>query len=426
MCACCSAAELGALAAVAPAGRRRAAIAVRPGPGSCRSSGSAAAPRSCGSRRRCATTIRRRVAPGCGSRWPSPPGARVAHLPPPLVAGDLDRQPRRAARGAGSCGSRRRPTITKSATSRTIGRTIPAPTTTNQPRRSAAFLLRRSYGRAGATPPPGARRRRRARSRRRPSSTRTGWRCPAPGGSSARARSACARSRPAPASPRHHRVRACPHATTVRGTDPSLPAEATAKTWAATSASDRGRDSLLGGNYTDQLDAGPAGRRPPLPRAQRIHAASGSRSGTSAEAPTAFTTPAAGIGRAGALPELVRRWPVFRQLRNDPLGLGQSVRGRRARAARSRASTTADHVVAVDLPVLRGRLRPARLRQGRRGHRRSRATRTSPISRGRLCPKGRRRRASSQSPLREYKVKYRRAVRRREWEELAARRRRWT
>src|SRR5437868_12973375 len=41
----------------------------------------------------------------------------------------------------------------------------------------------------------------------------------------------------------------------------------------------------------------------------------------------------------------------------------------------------------------------------------------SPISRGRLCPKGAASRSYVQSPLREYKVKYRRPYGR-EWEEL--------
>ena len=65
----------------------------------------------------------------------------------------------------------------------------------------------------------------------------------------------------------------------------------------------------------------------------------------------------------------------------------------------------------VGLPVLRGRLRPAGLRQGRRRSPRSRATPTRPISRGRLCPKGAATKPLVTGPQREHRVKYRRPAR---------------
>ncbi len=93
-----------------------------------------------------------------------------------------------------------------------------------------------------------------------------------------------------------------------------------------------------------------------------------------------------------SLPGPVLNWPVYRQLTGrDGLGRGDAVRSPHTEHAQPRTET-ADRVVAVDLPVLRGGLRPAGLRAEDRRARtpspRSRVTRTRPVSRGRLCPKG--------------------------------------
>src|SRR5581483_7833824 len=109
-------------------------------------------------------------------------------------------------------------------------------------------------------------------------------------------------------------------------------------------------------------------------------------------------------------------WPLVRQLREgDPLGLGRSVRSRRSEALRAR-SDEADAVVGSICPYCAvgcGQLvyvRDGEVTQIEGDPR-------SPISRGRLCPKGAASKSYVQGPLREYKVKYRRPYGR-HWEEL--------
>ena len=107
-------------------------------------------------------------------------------------------------------------------------------------------------------------------------------------------------------------------------------------------------------------------------------------------------------------------WPVYRQLTGtDPLGRGAAAQSPRSRGARRRAPATADRVAHSRLPVLRGRLRPAGVRQGRARSSRSRATRTRPISRGRLCPKGSASKQLVTSPQRRDEGPLPRAVRHR-------------
>jgi formate dehydrogenase major subunit len=117
------------------------------------------------------------------------------------------------------------------------------------------------------------------------------------------------------------------------------------------------------------------------------------------------------------LGEAIARWPVVRQLREgDPLGLGRAAQSERSRALRPRTET-ADHVVQSICPYCAvgcGQL--VYVEDGEVSH--IEGDPASPISRGRLCPKGQASKSYVQSPLREYKVKYRRPHGTR-WEELS-------
>jgi len=116
------------------------------------------------------------------------------------------------------------------------------------------------------------------------------------------------------------------------------------------------------------------------------------------------------------LGEALARWPVVRQLREgDPLGLGRAAQSERSRALKPR-SDEADHVVQSICPYCAvgcGQL--VHVKDGEVTH--IEGDPASPISRGRLCPKGQASKSYVQSPLREYKVKYRRPYGTR-WEEL--------
>jgi formate dehydrogenase major subunit len=112
----------------------------------------------------------------------------------------------------------------------------------------------------------------------------------------------------------------------------------------------------------------------------------------------------------------VREWPVLRQLGGDPLGLGPAVRSKRSVHLKPRIDD-ADHVVQSICPYCAvgcGQL--VYVKDGSVTH--IEGDPASPISRGRLCPKGQASKSYVQSPLREYKVKYRRPYGT-EWEELS-------
>jgi len=115
--------------------------------------------------------------------------------------------------------------------------------------------------------------------------------------------------------------------------------------------------------------------------------------------------------------EVLTRWPVLRQLREgDPLGLGKAAQSKRSEALRPRIDE-ADHVVQSICPYCAvgcGQL--VYVKGGEVQH--IEGDPASPISRGRLCPKGQASKSYVQSPLREYKVKYRRPYGSR-WEELS-------
>ncbi len=110
-------------------------------------------------------------------------------------------------------------------------------------------------------------------------------------------------------------------------------------------------------------------------------------------------------------------WPVLRQLRSgDLLGLGPAARSKRSAALRPRIDD-ADHVVQSICPYCAvGCGQRVYVKDGEVTH--IEGDPASPISRGRLCPKGQASKSYVQSPLREYKVKYRRPYGTR-WEELS-------
>jgi formate dehydrogenase major subunit len=117
------------------------------------------------------------------------------------------------------------------------------------------------------------------------------------------------------------------------------------------------------------------------------------------------------------LGEAFARWPVVRQLREgDALGLGKAVQSERSRTLRPRIER-ADHVTQSICPYCAvgcGQL--VYVEQGEVSH--IEGDPASPISRGRLCPKGQASKSYVQGPYREYTVKYRRPYGT-GWEELS-------
>ena len=107
--------------------------------------------------------------------------------------------------------------------------------------------------------------------------------------------------------------------------------------------------------------------------------------------------------------------PLLRQLTADPLGLGSAARSRRSRELTARTQT-ADRVVQSVCPYCavgcgqKVYVKDEKVVQ-------IEGDPDSPISRGRLCPKGAASEQLVNSPSREMKVKYRRHHAT-EWEEL--------
>jgi formate dehydrogenase major subunit len=108
--------------------------------------------------------------------------------------------------------------------------------------------------------------------------------------------------------------------------------------------------------------------------------------------------------------------PFLRQLEDDPLGLGRAARSRRSAELVARTQS-ADRVVQSVCPYCavgcgqRVYVKDEKVVQ-------IEGDPDSPISRGRLCPKGAGSAGYVNSPLREYRVKYRRPYGT-EWEELS-------
>src|SRR6266480_867018 len=120
-----------------------------------------------------------------------------------------------------------------------------------------------------------------------------------------------------------------------------------------------------------------------------------------------------------ALMPLQRRfadWPLVRQFREgDPHGLGKAVRSERSRTLEPRIAA-AEHTVRSICPYCA--VGCAQLVYVDGGEvTQIEGDPASPISRGRLCPKGAASKSLHDGPLREYKVKYRRPYGS-AWEEL--------
>ena len=115
--------------------------------------------------------------------------------------------------------------------------------------------------------------------------------------------------------------------------------------------------------------------------------------------------------------KLLESWPVVRQIREgDPLGLGKAVQSERSRTLKPRIDDV-DHVARSICPFCAvGCAQLVYVKDGEVTQ--IEGDPASPISRGRLCPKGAASKNYLQSPLREYKVKYRRPYGTR-WEELS-------
>jgi len=117
--------------------------------------------------------------------------------------------------------------------------------------------------------------------------------------------------------------------------------------------------------------------------------------------------------------ELKRRleeWPLLRQLRDgDLLGVGHAVESEHSRTLKPRIAD-ADHVARSICPYCAvGCAQLAYVKDG--AVIQVEGDPASPISRGRLCPKGSASKSLHSGPLREYKVKYRRPYGT-AWEEL--------
>src|SRR2546425_446909 len=117
-----------------------------------------------------------------------------------------------------------------------------------------------------------------------------------------------------------------------------------------------------------------------------------------------------------SLLELLESWPVVRQLREgDLLGLGKAVRSERSRTLQPRIDA-AEHVARSICPYCAvGCAQLVYVKDGEVIQ--IEGDPASPISRGRLCPKGAASKQLVTSPLREYHVKYRRPYSDR-WETL--------
>jgi formate dehydrogenase major subunit len=113
--------------------------------------------------------------------------------------------------------------------------------------------------------------------------------------------------------------------------------------------------------------------------------------------------------------ELVRSWPVVKQLQGDPLALGKAAQSDRSRTLTPRLAD-ADRVAHSICPFCAvGCAQLVYVKEGEVTQ--VEGDPASPVSRGRLCPKGAATKNMHSGPLREYKVKYRRPYGT-EWEEL--------
>src|ERR1044072_8639196 len=114
--------------------------------------------------------------------------------------------------------------------------------------------------------------------------------------------------------------------------------------------------------------------------------------------------------------EVLASWPVVKQIREgDPLGLGKAVQSGRSATLEPRIAH-ADRVVDSICPYCAvGCAQHVYVKDGEVTQ--IEGDPASPISRGRLCPKGAASKSLVRGPLREYRVKYRRPFGRK-WEDL--------
>jgi formate dehydrogenase major subunit len=117
------------------------------------------------------------------------------------------------------------------------------------------------------------------------------------------------------------------------------------------------------------------------------------------------------------LGKLIAQWPVVRQIREgDPLGLGKAAQSKNSQTLAPRIDD-ADHVARSICPFCAvGCAQLVYVKDG--SVIQIEGDPASPISRGRLCPKGAASKNMHEGPLREYKVKYRPPYGR-AWQELS-------
>jgi formate dehydrogenase major subunit len=117
------------------------------------------------------------------------------------------------------------------------------------------------------------------------------------------------------------------------------------------------------------------------------------------------------------LGEAFARWPLVRQLtEGDLLGRGKAAQSEHSRTLTPRIDHADDVVQSVCPYCAVGCGQLVYVKDGEVQH--IEGDPASPISRGRLCPKGQASKSYVQGPLREYRVKYRRPYGR-HWEELS-------
>jgi formate dehydrogenase major subunit len=108
--------------------------------------------------------------------------------------------------------------------------------------------------------------------------------------------------------------------------------------------------------------------------------------------------------------KLLESWPLVRQLREgDPLGLGKAVQSPHSKQLKARIDQADDVVRSICPYCAVGCAQLVYVKDGEVTQ--IEGDPASPISRGRLCPKGSASKNYVQSPLREYRVKYRRPKR---------------
>jgi formate dehydrogenase major subunit len=116
------------------------------------------------------------------------------------------------------------------------------------------------------------------------------------------------------------------------------------------------------------------------------------------------------------LGESIANWPVVRQFREgDPLGLGKAAQSEHSRKLKPRIDEAESVARSICPYCAVGCAQLVYVKEGEVTQ--IEGDPASPISRGRLCPKGAASKSLHDGPRREYKVKYRRPYGTR-WEEL--------